>query len=788
MEDWLQRALEFWPNDLIKRRKSEREEKFSVQYSGLLSKAHQDLAAFEKERKKKETKSKGKEWIDPKGNKQDIVQEEEPQKPDESKKEKEIKKDLEDRISVLQDLQKNTEDAGPVIEVISWHDGTHLRAVLAGGEGEQETIPLLNEDGSPYILDLSKQKPMTDYKTEKHYERFGTQDLLSYSFNFYEDGDILSIVTLSGSHGSHVASIIASEHKDKPELNGISPGVEIVSLRIGDPRIDNMETQQALLRASKAILDSECDIANMSFGEDSAWMLEKKGAFIEQLVSEVIRKRNVIFVTSAGNAGPALSTIGAPAGGDAVFSIGAYESPAMQAAMYSLLEKVPASPYTWSSRGPTADGAVGVSVYAPGGAFTGVPMYGLHQQHLMNGTSMASPSACGAISLVLSALKAESIPWTPSRIKKAIEMTSKDIGDPFGVGLIQTEKAYEYLVEHKGVAVEDAEFEIKVTPVGRGEAMRGVYLREAYNTSSIQQFQVEITPRFKKEETSKLYEVDLDCSIMASASWVSVPPFLALAGNGRAFAIKVDPTELEPGLNTAQIKVHHRNRNLLTIPVVVAKPDQLTLPSYKFEHSYTSGAMKRHFVAVPEGATYAEVKVTSANHPTPIQFWLHCVQVLPLQRLSQTEQSYVFSLANAGEPITRKFNVTAGVTLEICATQAWNAIGRADIEVAVEFHGLHSGHDTLMLGEDELREVPVRGSIKPETLQPSVKFDTRRKLLRPKSSKINSLSSRNDLPNGKSLYQLLLSYEVKITKKSTITFRSAVSNHLYDGPLLFSVL
>ena len=39
----------------------------------------------------------------------------------------------------------------------------------------------------------------------------------------------------------------------------------------------------------------------------------------------------------------------------------AYETPSMQASMYALLDKVPASTYTWSSRGPTAQGAVGVT-------------------------------------------------------------------------------------------------------------------------------------------------------------------------------------------------------------------------------------------------------------------------------------------------------------------------------------------------------------------------------------------------------------------------------------------
>lgn len=44
-------------------------------------------------------------------------------------------------------------------------------------------------------------------------------------------------------------------------------------------------------------------VCNMSFGEDAAWALEDRGQFIAMLRDEVIKKRNVIFVAAAGNAG-----------------------------------------------------------------------------------------------------------------------------------------------------------------------------------------------------------------------------------------------------------------------------------------------------------------------------------------------------------------------------------------------------------------------------------------------------------------------------------------------------
>ena len=58
-------------------------------------------------------------------------------------------------------------------------------------------------------------------------------------------------------------------------------------------------------------------------------------------VLQVVHKRGVIFVSSAGNAGPALSTVGAPGGtSSAILSIGAYVSPSMAAMAHSVRQEI----------------------------------------------------------------------------------------------------------------------------------------------------------------------------------------------------------------------------------------------------------------------------------------------------------------------------------------------------------------------------------------------------------------------------------------------------------------
>lgn len=56
---------------------------------------------------------------------------------------------------------------------------------------------------------------------------------------------------------------------------------------------------------------------------------------------QVVNKHNVIFISSAGNAGPALSTVGAPGGtSSGIISIGAYISPELAAAGHSVREQL----------------------------------------------------------------------------------------------------------------------------------------------------------------------------------------------------------------------------------------------------------------------------------------------------------------------------------------------------------------------------------------------------------------------------------------------------------------
>lgn len=204
---------------------------------------------------------------------------------------KQTEKDLQDQISLLEELLKTYADVGPFYDCVVFHDGKHYRAVID-----------TNQNG-----DLTDEELLTNFRVERKYATFADPINLNFAVNIYDQGDLLSIVTDTGAHGTHVAGIVAAYYPDQPEWNGVAPGAQIVSVKIGDTRLSGMESGPGLVRGLKAVLDNNCDLINMSYGEPSS---APDSGRIAELYSEIVNEHGVVFLASAGNAGPALTTVG----------------------------------------------------------------------------------------------------------------------------------------------------------------------------------------------------------------------------------------------------------------------------------------------------------------------------------------------------------------------------------------------------------------------------------------------------------------------------------------------
>ncbi|KAE8227429.1 hypothetical protein CF326_g7568, partial [Tilletia indica] len=847
-------AFQVWPQDLIKRMTAARKNAFTIEISRLQAKLQHELLSIDGPAPAStKAAAEAKAPSDAKKADADVSKEKDQAANVRAQKIQEIKA----RISVLGELA-SIPDPGPILELLTWHDGTHWRTVV-GGADELRTVPSSDPasppsvydpskgfEGTPRaslladeVIDLSGKKPMADFRIERHWEESDPVSLMTYSVNhlstrtgleFAEEANAeddikaLSLVIAAGSHASHVAGIVAArrdyveggeKEEDVRSHDGVASGAQLVSLKIGDTRLGSMETQQALLRAAQAILATKCDVANLSYGEASAFGVDNRGAFVDLLRDIVIRQRDVVFVSSAGNAGPALTTAGAPGGTtSSVLSVGAWvDAGNMQRAEYALIEDVPSSATTWSSRGPTSDGHIGVSVYAPGAAITSIPRYCLQATMLANGTSMSSPSAAGCVALIVSGMKKEGIPVTATRIIKAIIATAKDVGDPLGVPFIQTDKAFEYIREHKDRPDQDAEFHVSVTPAGKmpgnaGTDKRGIYLREKHETHRLNQYTVTIKPSFNKpHETEKALNLQIKCSLSATESWIQVPQFLLLGGNGRSFEVRVDPTSLEPGLHHARIELWDADTpgfKLADVPVTVAKPIVLRSnpfsPTLRFDNvALSSGKVDRRYISVPEGATWAEIRFATKNHgitDAKARLWLTCVQLEPHRRLGECEHASVLSLTE-GEPRVQKFRVRGGLTMEVVLAQFWGQRTPFELDFSIDFHGIQTSQvlagreETTIVGGEGIARIDCVSNLRPEKFSPTLSFEWRRSFVRPESSVVRPLLTERDLmPTGQHLCEAVLTYPLSLKEAgSALKLGSPVSGNLYDNavPMLIQI-
>ena len=153
-----------------------------------------------------------------------------------------IRKSLEDSFA--------SSDPGPVYDCVVWSDGKEFHVLVD-----------TDEDG-----DLRDEKDLRPFGVAGEYGKLGQEEAATFAVQVYEKGNLLSIVTVSGSHGSHVASIASAHFPKEPHRDGVAPGARILSIKIGDTRIGGSSSGLGEMRGVAACVQYGADLMNASWG------------------------------------------------------------------------------------------------------------------------------------------------------------------------------------------------------------------------------------------------------------------------------------------------------------------------------------------------------------------------------------------------------------------------------------------------------------------------------------------------------------------------------------------
>eukprot|EP01080_Neovahlkampfia_damariscottae_P002483 gene2483-3192_t len=690
----------------------------------------------------------------------------------------------ENQIKQLNELMKIHENNGSALDVI----------IFKEDESEVYKVAVLTSEE-----DIENVKLLSDYSVNHEYSSINNE--INFGVKIYEDGDLVSIVAPGGSHGTHVSGMIGAFYENNEELNGMAPNCQIVNIKIGDSRLGTMETGTGLIRGLQAAKINKCDIINMSYGEIAS--LSNHGKFID-LIDELVNEQGVIFVASAGNNGPCISTVGTPGGTtSSCIGVGAYVNQNMMESIYSIRnDELPdETQFVWSSRGPAMDGDLGVNISCPGGAVAPIPKYLNAKNTLMNGTSMSSPHCAGNIALLVSALKDKGEKYTPFSILRAIENTAKQFKNPnfltHGRGLFQVQSALDYLLKYPLNKESEEPVFYSISTEKKG---KGIYLynyEETHQstfeeTVTIQSIFKKKTPKEDLVKFEKRFQLKLKDE-NENSKLIKFPSYMFLSNVGpKGISVKIDTTKFkENSIYYNEIlgfdsDSEENQGPLFRIPITILKPLTIESNLHYQNVSFTSGHLERNFIFVPNGCYGCRVKVQGVSVETKKLFALQEIQLIPNIAFTKTSSEKWFRL-NQDQEFVHEFEVFPERTLEVTIGQNWASLGTATLSYEIEFFGIKSfgsGGGTIHLnGSERVLQLPIQTVWQNENLNLSLNLTQHHQEISPSNSEIKTYSDeRNLLVDGKSVHQLELTYSFNLTETSQITLRPyALSDLLYES-------
>lgn len=506
-------------------------------------------------------------------------------------------------------------------------------------------VAFVDTDGDQHIDD---ERRIQDY--HRHFDTFqfrgGDQRFdrrpLTFALNIDPDERVVSLHFDDSGHGTHVAGIAAGyQIHQQPGFNGIAPGAQIISLKIGNGTFENGCTVSGSMRRAfdfvreYARTHSQPVVVNLSYGLGSIWEGQSE---IDRIANDLVTYHETIFLSvSAGNDGPGISTVGTPAAAKRVFTVGALLPLNLANDYYGARLKSDKIFY-FSARGGEVQKPDAV---APAAASSTVPNFA--DDDFMRGTSMAAPQVAGAAALLLSAARQSNppIPVKNLLLHKALTYSATPLMGyselDQGHGVINISAAFKLLQQLSQSAKNDPVDGYEITtesPTAANNFNSTAYWRTGgYFPTAEERQTFSVRPLFNDSlDANARANFYRAYALTSSQPWL-IPKNKSIyikGENAASIDVEYDPNLLsQPGLYSGKITAYRKSAvSAAHSPAAIEFELMATvIVPYTFDHqnryqrefinrSLAAGEVQRYFILVPTGATGARIQMAA----TPSHF------------------------------------------------------------------------------------------------------------------------------------------------------------------------
>ncbi len=417
------------------------------------------------------------------------------------------------------------------------------------------------------------------------------------------------------SHGEGVASVLAGYRiGNLPGFDGVAPGAKIVDYDLSemtDKAVEQEYTISTFLKGLDWLGTNGAEVANISysFGFTSA----ETQIFMNQALTEIIKKHNMVISFSAGNNGPGLGSLNRRSIYPATSLVaGAFISKELDERVHGVTG-IPDEGRVvfYSSRGPGMGG--GPTLISPLSSLT---QSSPDEGHMaFSGTSSASPALAGAAAVLISGIKQLGLKVDAPTVVHALRLSGKRLkNEPFifqGAGLPQMEAAlaiYAKLI--KGEAFQNVL--VEVNKENLDEVASAGILIKASQVRTIETRYV-LLKGVVSELASPEAKVNLLVPIrLEYSAGLSGPRELWVSSSESGFSVDVAIKEiLTEGQNESfgEIKIFSTldNSYMASVPVTVINDvNILARPSVLIKVNAQEG--KRFHLNIPEGIKAFKIK------------------------------------------------------------------------------------------------------------------------------------------------------------------------------------